>query len=99
NDNVQLDPSQVEDSRSSAGGGPPSLGSGSGFNVPIVVGGGSGGLLLVVLFVAFQLLGGSLGSSSGTGATTAQPVGSSASDSYQGREVPVGSAAQECQTG
>ena len=67
--------------------------------MPIVVGGGGGGLLLVVLYVAFQLLGGSLGSSSGTGSTTAPPVGSSASDAYQGREVPVTSAAQQCQTG
>jgi predicted metalloprotease len=99
NDNVQLDPSQVEDDRSSSGGGLSGLGSGGGFNMPIVVGGGGGGLLLVVLYVAFQLLGGSLGGSSDTGATTGAPVGSSSSDSYQGREVPIGSAAQQCQTG
>lgn len=101
NDNVRLDPAQVEDRRSSGNGGFSNPGSGSsgGFNVPIVVGGGGGGLLLVALYVAFQLLGGSLGSSSGTGSTTAPPVGSSASDAYQGREVPVTSAAQECQTG
>ena len=69
------------------------------FNVPIVVGGGGGGLPLVVLYIAFQLLGGSLGSSSGTGASTVAPGGSSASEAYQGREVPVTSVGQECQIG
>jgi predicted metalloprotease len=98
NDNVQLNPSQVEDKRSS-GGGLSTSGSGGGFNLPIVIGGGGGGLLLVVLYVAFQLLGGSVAPSNGAGATTAPSVGSSPSDSYQGREVPVRSAAQQCQTG
>src|SRR5919202_1635638 len=99
NDNVQLDPTQVEDERSASGGSIPSFGSGGGFNMPIVVGGGGGGLLLVVLFVAFQLLGGSLGSSSGPATTTRAPVGSSASDSYQGRQVSASNVAQECRTG
>jgi predicted metalloprotease len=97
NDNVQLDPGQVQDDRSSSGGGLTGLGSGGGgFNMPIVVGGGGGGLLLVVLFVAFQLLGGSLGSSS---ETSTAPVGASSSNAYQDRQVPVSDVSQQCRTG
>jgi predicted metalloprotease len=86
NDNVQLDPSQVEDQRGSGGGG---LG-GGGLNIPIAVGGGGGGLLLVLAIVAFNLLFGGGGASA--------PADSSA-NGYQGVEVAGSQVAQTCRTG
>jgi predicted metalloprotease len=86
NENVQLDPSQVEDQRGSGGGG---LG-GGGLNIPIAVGGGGGGLLLVLAIVAFNLLFGGGGASA--------PADSSA-NGYQGVEVAGSQVAQTCRTG
>src|SRR6266542_3120549 len=89
-ENVQLDPSQVEDERgrgSGFGGAAP-----GGFRIPVAVGGGGGGLLLVLLFVAFQLLGGNLGTTGGS--YTDRSV-----DSYRGIEVSGGEVAQQCRTG
>jgi predicted metalloprotease len=95
NDNVQLDPSQVEDERGqSAGfGGGPALG-GGGFGVPIVVGGGGGGLLLLLVVLALNLLGGGL---SGSGAAPATSDGSA--NAYNGVQVAGSSVAQNCHTG
>jgi predicted metalloprotease len=83
NENVQLDPSQVEDQRGSSGGG---LG-GGGLSIPIAVGGGGGGLLLVLAIVAFNLFFG------GTGTTTDN------SNAYQGTQVAGAQVAQSCRTG
>jgi hypothetical protein len=55
-------------------------------NIPVVVGGGAGGILLVLLYVAFQLLGGCL-SFADWGRPRDRPVGAKTSDAYQDREV------------
>jgi predicted metalloprotease len=88
NENVRLDPSQVEDQRGSGGGG---LGGGGGLNIPIAVGGGGGGLLLVLAIVAFNLL-------FGGGGGASVPADSSGSG-YQGVEVNGSQVAQTCRTG
>ena len=84
NENVRLDPAQVEDRR----------GSGGGPGIPIVVGGGGGGLLLVLLYVAFSLLGGGV-----TTDTSAPAAPTGDTDSYRGTEVAGGTVAQTCRTG
>ena len=87
NDNVGLDPSQVEDRRSASGGGGGFGGGGGGFPIPMVVGGGGGGLLLLVAIIAFNLLSGGLSSAPAAApATGSQPV-------------PATSVAQTCRTG
>ena len=87
NDNVQLDPTQVDDERGRGGGGFGGASRG-GLNVPVVVGGGGGSLLLVLVYVAFQLLGGSL-----------TPVSDTSSSQYQNQPVSMGQTAQQCRTG
>jgi predicted metalloprotease len=89
NDNVQLDPSQVEDQRGSGGGSLGGVG-GGGLNIPIAVGGGGGGLLLVLAIVAFNLFFG--------GGGTSSSVDTSAND-YQGVQVAGSQVAQNCRTG
>jgi uncharacterized protein len=85
NDNVRLDPSQVEDQRGRGGGG--------GFGgIPIVVGGGGGGVLLLILIVAFNLLGGGLSSSPTANAPAAGANG-------YGVDVAGSQVAQSCRTG
>jgi uncharacterized protein len=84
-DQVQLDPSQVEDVRGSGGG----FTRGGGLSTPIVVGGGGGGLLLVLAIVALQLFGGGLGT----------PQTSTAVDPYAGTEVAGSQVAATCRTG
>lgn len=92
NDNVQLDPGQVEDQRGpSPGGGY----RGGGGGIPIVVGGGGAGLLITLLIVALNLFGGA-GSDSGT--TASVPADGSASG-YSGVQVDGSSVAQNCRTG
>ncbi len=88
NDNVQLDPSQVEDQRGSGAGGGFGRGSG-GLSIPVAVGGGGGSLLLVLAIIAFQLLGGSLG---GPSSSTTRPA-------YQDAPVSANDVAQQCRTG
>src|SRR5437588_10880864 len=95
NDNVRLDPSQVEDQRGNGGGGFGGGGfggGGGGFPIPIAVGGGGGGLLLVLAIVAFNLLGGGLSTGGSTAAT-------GTSNGYQGVEVAGSQVAQQCRTG
>ena len=90
NDNVQLDTSQVEDARGRSGGfGGGGLGRASGGGMTIPVAGG-GGLVLVLIFLAFQFLGGSLGQS-----TTADP----SLTQYQNGPVSASQTAQQCRTG
>jgi uncharacterized protein len=94
NDNVQLDPGQVEDERGQGGGFGGFGGGGSssgGFGTPIVVGGGGGGLLLLLVILAFNFLGGSLG-----GSSTAPAASTGA---YNNTPVDAGSVAQSCRTG
>ena len=90
NENVRLDPSQVEDQRAAGGG---SFGGpgGGGLNIPIVVGGGGGSLLLVLAILAFNLL---LG-----GGLEQQQTAPTASTGYQGTEVAGSQVAQTCRTG
>ena len=95
NDNVQLDPGQVEDQRGqSPAGFPASSGGGGGLNIPIVVGGGGSGLLLLLVVVALNVLGGGL---SGPISTSVPADGSSSS--YDGVQVAGASVAQNCRTG
>jgi len=61
--------------------------------MPMVVGGGGGGILLVLVILAFNLLGGSLGSSS-----TPASVPATGTTSYP-QEVAGGTVAQNCKTG
>ncbi len=89
NDNVRLDPTQVEDQRGGGGGG---FGGGGLMGMPMVVGGGRGGLLLVLLVVAFNLPGGGLGQGSAPAAATG-----SAASNYG--EVAGSTVAQNCHTG
>src|SRR4051794_34829282 len=98
NDNVQLDPGQVEDQRGrSAGGGFGGIGGGGGggFGTPIVVGGGGAGLLITLLIIAFNVFGGAL---SDSGASTSVPSDGSA-NGYNGVQVAGASVAQNCRTG
>ena len=75
NQNVQLDPSQVDDRRGSSGGF-----SRGGLGSPIVLGGGGGGLLLVVLYIALQLLGGPSSTTTQTQVPPQQEVAGSTVD-------------------
>lgn len=95
NDNVRLDPSQVEDQRGNGGGGFGGGGfggGGGGFPIPIAVGGGGGGLLLVLAIVLFNLLSGGL-------STGSSSVATGTSNGYQGGEVAGSQVAQDCRTG
>lgn len=93
NDNVQLDPTQVEDQRGQGGGF--GGGGGGGFGMPIVVGGGGGGLLLLLVVLGLNLLGGGVsGSSSAPSVST-----TSSSGAYSSAPVDGDSVAQDCRTG
>lgn len=96
NDNVQLDPNQVEDERgqSSGGGFGGPIGGGGGFGMPIAVGGGGAGLLLVLVIVVLNVLGGGLTSSSSTDA----PADGS-TNGYSSAPVAGATVAQNCRTG
>jgi hypothetical protein len=89
NDNVRLDPGQVEDERgqSVAGGG---FGQGGFGGTPIVVGGGGASLLVVLLIVALNVFGGGL-SGPADNSTSAVPS--------NGAQVAGANVAQSCQTG
>jgi uncharacterized protein len=94
NDNVQLDPNQVEDQRSQSFGQSGGGFGGGGFGMPIVVGGGGTGLLLLLLVVALNVFGGAL---SGPSTQSVPQDGSAAS--YSGRQVPAAAVGQNCRTG
>jgi predicted metalloprotease len=100
NDNVQLDPGQVEDERGpSFGGGGfggPGGRTGGGFGMPIVVGGGGIGMVVTVIMLALYLFGGA-GQSSGPTTTTLPADGSAGA--YNGVQVDGGTVAQNCHTG
>ena len=94
NENVQLDPTQVQDQRGQSGGMAGSGFGGGGFGLPVAVGGGGAGLVLMLIVVALNVLGGAL---SGTTTSTVPTDGSAAG--YNGVQVSGASVAQSCRTG
>ncbi|HET6318549.1 MAG TPA: neutral zinc metallopeptidase [Chloroflexota bacterium] len=86
-DQVQLDPSQVEDQRGSGGG----ISRAGGMSIPVAVGGGGGGLLLILAIVALQLLGG--------GISVPQSTPSTSVSQYGQEPVSSNTVAQSCRTG
>jgi uncharacterized protein len=97
NDNVQLDPTQVEDQRGqSSGGGFGGIGSGGGGlgGIPIAVGGGGASLLILLVVVAINVLGGGI-----PGPTTQTLPSDGSSSGYDGIQVAGATVDQNCRTG